>query len=268
MTLERKIIVPSGQQANYPEARKIVSGMGLRLASHVLHDEYLARGERWKEVEAVYPAWAREMIVHPQRGGEFTEGIDVVDSETGWRLPASYLSDPRFVDSDVFRKGIGLFIDPEDVIEERGRMVVIPASIVALYPFIQESKTCGKVDYISGVPLAIEPQRDMDRRWLYRIEGVGVRPLARGRGNYFIYDRRFVVGFCKPAISIGVAGETEGTDAPREPGPGLRGTGRPGSNGSGQLSLTKQGAELIVRGSTDQIDAALRVFQEMVGENP
>src|SRR5271157_3720374 len=196
MTVNRKMIVPLGQQANYPEARKLASGRGLRLASNVLHDEYLVKSERWREVEEVYPAWAMELLVHPAKEGEFDKGKDVVDSETGWRLPAAYLSDPRFVDSDVFRKGIGLFIDPEDVIEERGRMVVIPASIVVLDPFIQESKTCGKVDDISGVPLAIEPQKDMDKRWLYRIEGVGVRPLARGRGNYFIYDRRFVVGFC------------------------------------------------------------------------
>lgn len=198
MSVNGKKIVPLGRQASYLEARGFAAERGMRLASHVLLDDYLANGRSngFIDLKEVYPAWARQMLVHPARDGEFVKGVDVVDSESGWCLPADYL-----YGLDVFRKGIGLVIEPGLIKENGGRMVVFPDSIVVLHPFIQENKACGKVHKATGVPLALVPKNDMETRWLYRSEGVGVIPLSRD-----CFGRRYVNGF-GPDARLLVAGE-------------------------------------------------------------
>jgi len=180
MTDPIRKIVPLGCKAGYLEARRMAKERGMKLASHVLHDDILVRTDGWKNVAGLYPAWARELVVHPEKDGAFAKGKDVVDSKTCWCLPAKYLTDPRFVNADVFRKGVGLFVDPEDVKVERNKVIVIPASIIVLHPFIQNHMDCGKVDENTRVPLAPEPQANLEKRWLFRVDGAGVRPLVRG----------------------------------------------------------------------------------------
>ena len=215
MTVFAKKIVPLGQTAGYMEARRLAAEKGMGLASNVLHDDYLARTNRWQEVKAIYPAWGRELLVYPEINGEFAKGKDIVDSETGWCLPATYLTDPNFVNADVFQKGIGLFVDPEDVREENSRIVVIPASIVVLVHFIQEKGVFGRVDQATRIPLA-EPRTALEeRRFFYRISGVGVRPIVRGCDDSsdlegYISREEVVSGGLRewPMISFGVAGES------------------------------------------------------------
>ena len=211
-------IVPLGRKANYLEARKLVAARGMRLVSNVLLDDYKTNTGRYEEI---YPAWAREMLVHPENGGKFKKGNDVVDAGdkigsttfpmTPWIVPGAYLTDPRFVKADAFRKGVGLFIDPENVIEEKGRIVVIPASIVVLYPFIQERGPgdlgSGKVDEATRIPLAVKPQTDQEG-YLFRIDGVGVRPLAHDL--FQGYGRRGVGSIFRPELELKVFGEAAG----------------------------------------------------------
>ncbi|MFH0738066.1 MAG: hypothetical protein V1827_05280 [Candidatus Micrarchaeota archaeon] len=220
MTDSIRKIVPLGCKAGYLEAQEMAKARGMKLASHVLHDDILVRTDGWKRLEGLHPAWMRELVVHPEKNGVFVNGKDVVDSQTGWRLPAKYLTDPRFVDADVFRKGVGLFVDPDDVREERGKVIVIPASIVVLHPFIQQNGDCGKVDENTRVPLALEPQSEEEKRWLFRVDGAGVRPLARNRVNLWDgYCRRNVDGNCRPDDGFGVAVETDSeSDAAMIPG--------------------------------------------------
>jgi hypothetical protein len=246
MTLNMKI-VPLNRRAGYLEARELVAAKNMKLASHVLHDDYLAGGHMPDEVHAIYPAWAREILVYPQEKGRFTKGKDVVDSETGWVVPGSLLTDPRFINADAFMKSFnlllelglidsglkgiappdllfmertGLLIDPGDFdTNNKGNTVIVPESIVLLYPFIQESSGYsgfGKTDEITRVPLDLALHNEQGDKQLYRIAGVGVRPLVRIRapisdpdlnGTYYCDFTRHVLGNCGPNLFLGVAGE-------------------------------------------------------------
>ena len=70
-------------------------------------------------------------------------------------------------------------VDPEDLREEGGRIVVIPASITVMYPFIQKDASSGKVDEETGIPLDRECRAELEKRILRRSIGNGVVPLAR-----------------------------------------------------------------------------------------
>lgn len=240
MPVDDKMIVALGQKAGYLEARSLAAGRGMRLPSNVLHDDYLVRTGDYKGVRKIYPAWAREILVHPEKGGEFKKGEDVVDSETRWIVPGSYLTDPKLIDADPFRKGVGLFIDPEDVIIDNERIVVIPGSIVLLDPFIQINDATGTADETTRVPLGLPPQDEQGKRWLYRRAGVGVRPLARGPANNRA-NRRNVIGFYGPFSRLGVAGEAS----------------------EGPLRVIEDNGGLIVRGSPAQVAAAAKLLEQL-----
>jgi hypothetical protein len=207
-------IVPLGKNAGYLEARRLAAERGTKLPSNVLHDDYLVRTGRWKKVREIYPAWALEIIVHPEKDGSFEKGKDVVDSEIGWIVPAKYVPEEA-----VGRKGVGLLLVPGDI-EEKDKVVIHPAGEpVILTPFIQENGDGGKVDEATRVPLAIskelfEQLSVNEKRWLFRMAGVGVRPLARGRCYYDYNNRRYVFGSCRPDYGLGVAGEA----APKKDG--------------------------------------------------
>ena len=97
-----------------------------------------------------------------------------MDSESTCVLPAKYIPEEA-----VGREKVGLFIDPEDVTEETGKIIVHSAiAAVVLHPFIQKSKEGGRVDEATRIPLAIR-QSGYNGRRLYRTEGIGVRPLVR-----------------------------------------------------------------------------------------
>lgn len=218
MTFRPKLIVPLGSETGYLNARRLAAGKGMKLPSNVLHDDYLVRTDHWIEVRNIYPAWASEILVYPERNGSFRKGRDVVDSETGWIVPASYI--PR---EAAGRKGVGLLLVPGDI-EEKGKVVIHPAETpVILTSFIQENCGCGRVDEATGVPLAV-PEKTLaqlptvEKRWLYRIAGTGVRPVSRD-GNYVFDHRQYVGCICKPDSDLGVAVEnSEGGDLSRDLG--------------------------------------------------
>ena len=199
----RKIIVPFPVEicAGYLRARKLTRG---RLPSNVLHDDYLVRNalrgdreyEYWRDIEWLYPAWAREILVYPEKDGQFKKGRDVVDSHKDkegrkWIFPGSYVPQEA-----TGRKKVGLFVDPEEITEENDKVVVHakPKSIVVLNGFLQENGAYGKADEATRIPLEadlelLEKLPHRERRWLKRQlcrnDGMGVNPLHRSRSPGF-----------------------------------------------------------------------------------
>ncbi len=188
----RKRIVPMNKRAGYFEAWKLTKDKG-GLPPNALLDDYLVETDRWKA--DFFPLWTREILVYPEIGGEFKKGKDVVDSFTDeldrrWILPASYVPEEA-----IGRKGVGLFVDPGDITEvgfwvEKGKVVIHPRSVVVLHPFIERSGEDGKADEETRIPLRVEPESlknllDKEKRSLYRVSGVGIRPLVRGGAYYW-----------------------------------------------------------------------------------
>lgn len=192
------------RRAGYLEARSMVSERGLKLPSNVMHDDWLVRTKGWKKLWDGYPGWAEEIIVYPEKNWLFQKGRDVRDSEIGWILPSSYI--PR---EALERKGVGLFVRPESIERETSGIIVHPAKIVILHPFIQENGGCGSVDEETRVPLDL-PGRKRDLRRFYRIEGAGVRAIVRlicsSENDYW---RRGVSGLYGPKDLFGVIGVHE-----------------------------------------------------------
>jgi hypothetical protein len=162
--------------------------------------------DEWQAIRGLYPAWARELIAHPEKDGIFLPGKDIVDSRTGWILPCNELA-KLVPPSDLRGMKKALFIEPAGIVEDKGRVVVLPATIVVLHPFIQEDAMPGRVHEATRILLAIEPRTYDETRRFYRPAGVGVRPLARGRSRYNVYDRHFIDSTCRPGELLGVAVE-------------------------------------------------------------
>lgn len=195
-------IIPTGQYLGWLEAREVVKDKG-GLPSNVLHDEYLVykdEGEpfwgeklRYKNIEDYYPAWAREILVYPAKGDMFKKGEDVIDAELDekgrkWVFPASFISK-----NAIGKEKVGLFVDPEDVKVETYKgepaVIIYPKSIIVLHGFIQVSGQRGKADKKTKVPLEIatkvaEKLSLLQMRYLYRLDGAGVRPLVRMVTDY------------------------------------------------------------------------------------
>lgn len=189
MSKAQKKMIPIGKPTGYLEARRMTKDKG-GLPSNVLHDDYLARAGDWEDLIKIYPAWAKEVLVYPEKGGRFKKGRDVVDSTEDkkgrrWILPASCVPEEA-----TERENVGLFVDPGIITEEKDKVVIHSKSAVILSRFIQESGKGGKVDEQTRIPLEVghelwEKLPGKEKRWLYRIEGVGVRPLVRE----YLFDR-------------------------------------------------------------------------------
>lgn len=197
-------MVSFGLKAGYLEARTIAAEKGMRLPSNVLHDDYLVKSDRWERMWEAYPAWAREIVVYPQKNGMFIRGADVVDSEIGWIFPASYIP-PQAISV----RGVGLLVDPEEISRESGRTIVHPhGDATVISPFIQENGGCGRMDRRTRLPLGLEPRSDAEARRFYRLECAGVRPIARSiNSSETDYWRRGVSGLYGPDSMFGVSGE-------------------------------------------------------------
>ncbi len=190
----------------YLDARKKAMEAGGRLPSNITHDDYLVMSEDWKTIQQLWPAWAREIVVYPQQGGTFTQGVDAIDAETGWMLPASELLKAHQLREIFGIQTAGLFIDPEDIVEDKGRMVVVPRTIVVLHGILQQNGW-GMVDEATRMPLEAEKAvfdalPENEKRYFWRIAGVGVRPLVRSAGG--LLDWRDV-GYGRPGGAYGVA---------------------------------------------------------------
>ncbi len=185
---KRHVVKLTGENAGWLAARNAVKDRG-GLPSNVLHDDILVK--LWPsltrraqvQLRMYYPAWAREVLVYPARGGQFKKGNDMVgafkdDAGRKWVFPASSIPEQA-----VGREKVGLFVDPEQV-EVKGSKVVVlarPASVVVLDNLIQYYGRKGKVDERTRVPLETSDKLiDDETRCLLRTERGGVHPLIRG----------------------------------------------------------------------------------------
>jgi hypothetical protein len=206
---EIKLIMgPDGKviNAGYLEAAKLAAAQGLHLPSNVLHDDYLVGSEKWNELnkKSYYAAWVREIIAYPEKDGMFEADKDVIDSGTSWTLEAKHVPAQA-----IGVKGVGLFIDPEEVKEDNGKMIVIPKTIIVLSGIIQESGGVGQVDPNTRIPLQVDARifaqlAENEKRWFYRISGIGVRPLVRN--DYDLLNRWLVSSGNEPSSAFGVGG--------------------------------------------------------------
>lgn len=178
--VEKKRIVrlPFYRKANYLEARRLTERKG-GLPSNVLHDDYLVVTSEHNHIhiQKLYPAWAREILVYPEKGGKFKKGKDVVDSETGWVFPVGYIPEEA-----VGREKVGLFVDPKNIEEEDGKVIVHPQTVKVLHPLGRS----GIPDEETRMPLENELFKQLLEefgRWLHSRGGPGVRPLARDKGK-------------------------------------------------------------------------------------
>jgi hypothetical protein len=219
MKLLKQTIIPTTKKAGWIEARRMTKDKG-GLPSHLLLDDYLVRTENWHDllndlpmeikiaachdlkerlkgldirecltISSIYKLidfriWARELLIHPEEDGQFKKGEDVFDSQKDkkgriWILPADQVPEEA-----IGRKRVGLLIDPEDVSEGNGRVVVHPRSSVLLDRFIQEPGKDGKVNEQTRMPQEIKGElwnklsKDEKRR-LFRINGIGLKPIFR-----------------------------------------------------------------------------------------
>jgi hypothetical protein len=127
-------------------------------------------GSRW--------FWTGNVLAYTAIDEPFRSGIDVVDKNGTFVLPAS--SVPAHA---VGIPNVGLFIYPENVIENAGRVIIeaAPKNIVVLMNFITEVDGWGRTDPLTAVPIRNDSSlvEAGEKRLLSRISGQGVRPIAR-----------------------------------------------------------------------------------------
>lgn len=213
---EKQAIKIINGHKNWLDARKLVQDKG-GLPSNVLHDDILVKfwfifsePEREK-LKSLYPFWAKEVLIYPEKDKQFKKDTDVVDAfkdNTGkkWVFPASCMPEEA-----VGRDKVGLFVDPEIVEVNNERVVILakPKSIVVLNPFIQYNWELGLVDEKTRVPLEVTSEVakeliDDQKRWLCRIGGTCVRPLVRDA--YTHLEKRHVIDATyEPNYTLGVA---------------------------------------------------------------
>lgn len=199
----RERIIPLNKEEEYINARGMASQRGTRLPSNVLHDEYLTT-DRWRALGSLYPAWSSDILVYPEKGGRFRIGKDIIDQNSNWVYPASYI--PR---EAIEREKVGLILVPDAITKENGRIIVHakarPCSVKVLYPFIQENGKSGKIEPSTGVPIDMEPSGPEDTRYLCRNNLSGVAPIAR-----YIFGAKVspyhVVAKSMPQEYLGVSG--------------------------------------------------------------
>jgi hypothetical protein len=192
-------LVVLDQKLNYIEAWNAAKAQNKKLAPHALHDDYLVMSDHWKTIQNVYPAWCREWLVYPEKDGMFTSGKDIVDTHElngeKWRVifPASYIPQQA-----LGIKGVCLFVDPSGiVVDSTGKELIVHTSlqsVIVLNNFLQENGW-GQADANTRIPLSVpedvlDTLLDNQKRYLWRVSGNGVRPLAR----VYVIDRFVYTG--------------------------------------------------------------------------
>ncbi|MDD5337476.1 MAG: hypothetical protein PHS02_03245 [Candidatus ainarchaeum sp.] len=212
----RKTLITTGLRFNRMDAQRYANASGKTLASYALVDEGAMKGI----IHCM--THAREWVAHPAKDGTFEKYKDIVDPETGSRVPWSAVKE-----LDICRPGIGLLLDPKDldIHKETGGIVVLPESVVILKNYIHTDgryiwRGFGKVDETTKIPFEV-PEKlwnklpEALKRWFVGIAGIGVRSIARdgyvGHSNVFIcraYNGKLDVhADCHPDDVLAVAFE-------------------------------------------------------------
>lgn len=245
---------------DYLEASRIAAKRGMRLPSNVLHDEYLNKTGEWEGVKDIYPAFAREILVYPRIGRKFAKGRDVIDSVEDcmgrrWRLPASYVKNAHMHNEVYGIRDVSLFIEPFGIEEKSWKVTVHPATITIMYNVAALNSMIGRMNEVTGLPEKTAPGRPIPaalRRRLIRNEGAGVRPIIRGIFGYYADARRDIVA--GDGFSIFCRDGREEMPYARFRGYGVAGV----TEDKVRFSITKKSNRLIVEGTPEMLDIALR----------
>ncbi len=180
----------TGIQQDWLTARDLTRKDG-GLPSNVLLDDVLVNLKRWElPGEASGPfsskyVWARELVVTPKAGGIFESNRDVVVEDwftSKWVLPAQCIPEEA-----IGRRGVALFVDPDDVVVEGNTVTVIARSndsIKIVENFLQDDNV-GKVDQTTRLPVKassdeLDQLADEDKRYLWRaVLMPAIRPISR-----------------------------------------------------------------------------------------
>ncbi|MCI0504355.1 hypothetical protein L0Y65_06650 [Candidatus Micrarchaeota archaeon] len=261
---DRERIVPLKRTSwDYIEARRMAAQRGMKLPSNVLHDEYLVRSGDWEQVKEIYPAWARELLVYPRIGRKFTNGRDVIDSEEDhqgrrWVLPAEYLRKAHERGEVYGIADAGLLLEPGDFEEKNWRVIVHPSIITILHNVVGLVSMGGKMNEITGLPERMQPGQRIPpgmKRRLFRNEGAGVRPIIRGVfGRYTDVRHNIIAGDGWPML---YEDQRDDIHNPRFKGFGVSGV----ATEKVQFAVLRKGNRLIIEGTPDMLEAALRELQ-------
>ncbi len=172
------ILDKSTSSAKWVDAQKLFRNSG-GIASNLAIDDLISdRGNNGVSWTGPRWFWTGNVLAYTAIGEPFRSGIDVVDKNGTFVLPAS--SVPAHA---VGIPNVGLFIYPENVIENTGRVIIeaTPKNIVVLTNFITEVDGWGRADRSTAVPVRDDEGlvEAGEKRLLSRISGQGVRPIAR-----------------------------------------------------------------------------------------
>ncbi len=183
------------RQLGYLEARKVAGPYG-GLPTIASHQRALVDTDEWQssELKGYYPAWAKEMLIHPKSGENMKKREDVIDPYTDdkgrrWVYPSFLIPDEA-----VGRANKALFVNPRKIIEEEKEVTVI-------------ADPDRDVTVLSGFPQSSDWTRVFGAyNFVFRLGTAGVRPLVR---YYYGYgDRRYIVANDGHGDSFGVGYES------------------------------------------------------------
>lgn len=209
------VILNPGEKMPYLKGHKLANQIGGKRMSNFSMDKCLVGSDDYNQMRSVFAAALGSSLIYPETDSVFKKGKYIVDSQTGWRFAWKLVEQLHEQERAADRPGIigvknvGIYSSMENL-EVNGNRATIsnPEIIAAIYNFIQKSGKAGKANEL-GIPVQVAEElfnklSDAEKRWLYRIAGVGVRPLVRGLNGLGSYGRWDVVAAVGPGVGFGV----------------------------------------------------------------
>ena len=196
------VIIPSGDLRDFLSAYRATKEIKSRLPSNAMFDRMLfdsgiinteqanlmsSKAQRW---------WTSTIIAYPAINERFRKGTDLEDMHEGknamrWIIPESCV--PR---EALGQKGIGIVMENPHITIESSRVTIEPESmpvVISQMPYV-EDYPCG-MSTPSRIPVQVSPREsammdDYNIRYLSRVMGNGIRPIARsakGQGKWVVY---------------------------------------------------------------------------------
>jgi hypothetical protein len=173
----------------YLEARKIAAPEG-GLPRNAFSKQALVDSDAWQRIAVGYfPAWQRELLVHPESGESFKKGEDVTETfeSKGTTFTVTY---PAYcIPEEARKQKTALFVDPKHEPAVEGNDIIVNANpykeVTVLEDFPQKNGW-GRVDKATGIPLTYKNVDDLpsgEQGYLWRVNAQGVRPLVRYYGD-------------------------------------------------------------------------------------
>lgn len=242
------------------------------IASSRRMDKALVGSDEWKSVKEGLACWTGTITGYVEPKTAFgkskmfskeAKAIVYTDPNDGQRYV--FQVDEKYLGE---KNGILVVEHPDFKLGYDGKdLVVMPeAGKVELVSNFPAKDGWYRTDAKFGIPTGKETSSDnSEARYLYRIDDAGrVGPVARGY-DYLVFNNRRYVGLGnRPSVRIGVVVE--------EPARGAGAAKVAGSESSvsgsapletAQLKITQEGQRLIVEGTPEQLQAALKLLEQL-----